>query len=81
MILHRKEKSLLWEAYQQTKIAGAQHTADRAVSKVDRHSNDIKELKCDVARLTLACQSMWELLVLTPDLTRHSWKRKYWKST
>jgi hypothetical protein len=53
---------MLWEAYQQTKIVGAQHAADRAVSKVERHSDDIKKLKRDVARLTLACQSMWKLL-------------------
>jgi len=40
----------------------AARSAARAESKADRHSDDLHQLKKDVARLTLACQSMWELL-------------------
>ena len=53
---------MLWEAYQQTKIAGAELTADRAMSKADRYAADIANMQRQVDRLTLACQAMWELL-------------------
>lgn len=53
---------MLWEAYQHTKIAGAELTAERAMSKADRYSDDIADINRHVERLSLACQAMWELL-------------------
>ncbi len=60
---------MLWEAYQQTKIAGAERTAERAMSKADRYADDIAGLQRHVERLSLACQAMWELLRDSSGLT------------
>lgn len=53
---------MLWEIYQQTKIAGAERTAEQAKSKADRFADRIDDLERHVDRLSLACQAMWELL-------------------
>lgn len=60
---------MIWEAYQQTKIAGAERTAERAMSKADRYAADIANISRQVDRLSLACQAMWELLRDRSDLT------------
>lgn len=60
---------MIWEAYQQTKIAGAERTAERAMSKADRYASDIADLRRQLERLSLACQAMWELLRDRSDLT------------
>lgn len=60
---------MIWDIYQQTKIDGANRTADRAMSKADRYANDISNLKQHVERLSLASQAMWELLKSRSDLT------------
>jgi rRNA maturation endonuclease Nob1 len=60
---------MIWEAYQQTKIAGAERTADRAMSKADRYAADIADISRKVDRLSLACQAMWELLRDRSELT------------
>lgn len=53
---------MLWEMYQQTRISGAERSADRAESKADRYSDDIRRLGSRLDRLTLTCQAMWEIL-------------------
>lgn len=60
---------MLWEAYQQTKIAGAERTAERAKTKADRYADDIADIRRQVNRLSLACQAMWELLRDHSDLS------------
>lgn len=60
---------MIWEAYQQTKIAGAERAAERAESKANRQSDDLAALKRHVDRLSLACQAMWELLRDGSELT------------
>ncbi|MFT4175679.1 MAG: hypothetical protein QM627_03405 [Luteolibacter sp.] len=60
---------MIWEAYQQTKIAGAERSAERAMSKADRYADDIAAIRRHVDRLSLACQAMWELLRDHSDLT------------
>lgn len=60
---------MLWEVYQQTKIAGAERAAERAQSKADRYADDIASIKRHVDRLSLACQAMWELLRDHSDLS------------
>jgi hypothetical protein len=59
---------MIWEAYQQTKIAGAKSTADRAMSKAGRHANRTEDVELHVERLSLACQAMWELIRDTSEL-------------
>ncbi len=53
---------MIWEAYQQTKIAGAERAAAKAESKADRYADDISNVERQVERLSLVCQAMWELL-------------------
>jgi len=60
---------MLWEAYQQTRIAGAERAAESAESKVDRCWKGVNDLQRHVDRLSLACQAMWELLRECSDLT------------
>lgn len=67
---------MIWEAYQQTKIVGAERTAERAISKADRYAADIANVQRQVARLTLACQAMWELLRDRSDLTEEDIEAK-----
>jgi hypothetical protein len=67
---------MIWEAYQQTKIAGAERTAERAMSKADRYAADIANVQRQIDRLTLACQAMWELLRDRSDLTEQDIESK-----
>ena len=60
---------MLWEMQQQTKIAGAERTAERAMMKADRYAADIAEMRRHMDRLSLACQAMWELLRDHTDFT------------
>lgn len=53
---------MIWDLYQQQQINEAGRAAERAVSKTERQSNDIDELKKHVERLSLASQAMWEIL-------------------
>jgi hypothetical protein len=53
---------MLWEAYQQTQIASAGRTADRAAEKADHVNEDMRQLERQMGRLTLVCQAMWELI-------------------
>jgi len=67
---------MIWEAYQQTKIASAERTADRAMSKADRYAADIAHIQRQMGRLTLACQAMWELLRDRSELTEEDIESK-----
>lgn len=67
---------MIWEVYQQTKIAGAEQTAERAMSKADRHASDLAEVRRQIERLTLASQAMWELLRDRTDLTEQDLETK-----
>lgn len=60
---------MIWEIHQQTKIHQAESSARKAESKVDRVDFEIREIRRQMERLTLACQSMWELIRETTDLT------------
>lgn len=53
---------MIWDLYQQNRIAGAERAADRASSKAERHTNHIDDLQQHVERLSLASQAMWELV-------------------
>jgi hypothetical protein len=67
---------MLWEAYQQTRIAGAERAAESAESKVDRYARKTDELQRHVERLSLACQAMWELLRECSDLNEEDLENK-----
>jgi len=67
---------MIWDVYQQSKIANAERSADRAEAKVDRYADDIAGIKRHVERLSLACQAMWELLRDHSDLTEEDIKKK-----
>ena len=67
---------MIWEAYQQTKIASAEQTAERAMSKADRYAADIADVRRQIDRLTLACQALWELLRDRSELTEEDIEAK-----
>ncbi len=67
---------MLWEAYQQRRIAGAERTAESAEAKVDRSAKMVEDLQRQVERLSLACQAMWELLRQCSDLTEDDLEKK-----
>jgi adenine-specific DNA methylase len=60
---------MIWDLYQQQQIATAGRTADRAISKAERHANHIEELQQHVERLSLASQAMWEILRDRAEIT------------
>lgn len=67
---------MLWEAYQQTRIAGAEQIAESAEAKVDRCARTVEDLRRQMERLSLACQAMWELLRECSDLTEEDIEKK-----
>jgi hypothetical protein len=67
---------MLWEAYQETRIAGAERAAESAESKVERYARTTEDLQRHVDRLSLACQALWELLRERSDLTEDELERK-----
>jgi hypothetical protein len=67
---------MIWEAYQQTRIAGAERLAEGAESKADRAARTLEDLRRHVDRLSLACQAMWELLRECSDLKEEDLERK-----
>jgi hypothetical protein len=60
---------MLWDAYQQTRIADAERVAESAESKAERLSRSITDLQRQVDRLSLACQALWEMLRERSDMT------------
>lgn len=67
---------MIWEFYQQGKIVDAKHTADKASRKVEASADQIKQLTRHVERLSLACQSMWELLREKNGLTEEELEQR-----
>ncbi len=67
---------MLWEAYQQTRIAGAESAAESAESKAERSARAVEDLQRQVERLSLACQALWELLRECSDLTEEDLERR-----
>lgn len=53
---------MLWDTYQQGQINSAGLSAERAERKSDSLKDEVSRLQRQVNHLTLACQSMWELL-------------------
>ncbi len=53
---------MIWDAYQQGQINSAGRSAERAERKSEGLRDDAVQLQRQVDHLTLACQSMWELL-------------------
>ncbi len=52
---------MIWEIHQQAKIHRAEDSTRKAENKVDRVDHEIRDLRRHMDRLSLACQSMWEL--------------------
>lgn len=67
---------MLWEGYQQSQIASASNKAERAMSKADRYADDIREIRQQAERLSLACQAMWELVRERTGLSEDELERK-----
>jgi hypothetical protein len=67
---------MLWDVYQQTRIAGAERAAESAESKVERSARAVEDLQRHVDRLSLACQALWELLRERSDLTEDDIEKK-----
>jgi len=67
---------MLWETYQQSRIAGAEQAAESAEARVDRYARRLDEVQRHVERLSLACQAMWELLREVSDLTEEELEKK-----
>lgn len=60
---------MIWDLYQQQQINTAARSADRAISKTERHTDYIEDLQQHVERLSLASQAMWELIKSRTALT------------
>lgn len=60
---------MIWEFHQQAKIHRANDSARKAENKVDRVDAEIHEMQRHLDRLSLACQSMWELVREKTELT------------
>jgi hypothetical protein len=56
---------MIWDVYQQSKIANAERSADRAEAKVDRYADDIAGIKRHVEGLSLSCRAMWDSYGIT----------------
>ena len=69
-------KPMLWESYQQTRLADAERAAESAESKADRYARTVEDLQRHANRLSLACQAMWELLRECSDLTEDDLEKK-----
>ena len=67
---------MIWEIHQQQGIASANRSADRAEAKVDRFADKIAQMNRHLDRLTLACQSMWELIRDNTNLTEEDLETK-----
>jgi hypothetical protein len=68
--------SLIWEAYQQQKVAGAERSAEVAVSVAKRQRDEIEGLEQQIEHLTLVCQAMWELIRDRTDFSEEHLEQK-----
>ncbi len=53
---------LLFDIYQQGKIAEAKETAAQASDKVKQLQGDVDDLRRRADALTIACQALWEIV-------------------
>ena len=53
---------LIIDLYQQGKIAQAQSKAEQAVDRSKRLQDEVDDLKRKADALTIACQSLWEIV-------------------
>lgn len=60
---------MIWNSYDNPKINNIERSADKAERKADRTTEEVRQLESQIDRLTLACQSMWELLRERAELT------------
>ena len=67
---------MIWEMHQQQGIASAKRSADRAQAKAESFSDEIAKMSRHLNRLTLACQSMWELIRDNTNLTEEDLEAK-----
>ena len=61
---------MFWELYQQRSIHAASSSASRAHSKADQVANEVELLENKIDALALACQSLWEIVRDTTDVTQ-----------
>lgn len=71
-----QEQIMIWEIQQQAKIHRANESARNAENKVERVDTDVDEIRRHLERLSLACQSMWELIRERTDLTEEDLDQK-----
>src|SRR5207248_9984344 len=69
-------KTMLWEYYEQSRLADAERAAESAESKADRYARTVEDLQPHANRLSLACQAMWELLRECSDLKEDDLEKK-----
>lgn len=67
---------MLWEIHQQGQIHSANRSAERAERKSENLGQKIEQLQRQVNHLTLACQSMWELLRDYSEITEDDLEAK-----
>lgn len=67
---------MIWEIHQQTKIHQASRLARNAENKAERVDTEVDEIRRHLDRLSLACQSMWELVRERTDLTEEDLERR-----
>lgn len=67
---------LIWDAYQQNRIAKAEAASERARDKVESVRSEINTLNRRLNSLTLCCQALWELLRDNTSLTDEDLRAK-----
>jgi hypothetical protein len=67
---------MIWEIYQQKKIAEAKQTANDAKAKASGQAHNIAGIDHKLEMLALTCQAMWELLRDHSDLTEEDIEQK-----
>ncbi len=61
--------SIFWEIHQHRRINGASAQASQAKNKADRVESELRSLRRQLDRVTLACQGMWELIRENSEIT------------
>ena len=67
---------MIWEIYQQTKIADAERNAEKATRRTESYASDLERVRKQMDRLALASQSLWELVREQTDLTEKDLQMK-----
>lgn len=67
---------MIWELYQQRKIAEVREATETAHRKTEGVLADTESIKDKTDRLALACQSLWELIRENTDLTEEDLQQK-----